>query len=174
MWPGYPVDGPPWAHTTATVDGCNRRLLDVGLPPELRSELDEILRQRVATKLTCAALAALRAEAGPADISRLRAASAPSATALWNLVPSLTLDNALAQADFIIAVKLRLGVDVRETTGSCRFCGWIADAGGRRALSCTSEGTLSSPTTKSETSSMTTAAVPAFNRSLRLQAFWKV
>ena len=96
---GLPADGPPSAHTTAAVDRCNWRLLDAGLPPELRPELDENLRQRaVAKKLTCAALAAWRAEAGPADISRLHATSAPGATALWNLVPSLTLDNALSQA----------------------------------------------------------------------------
>ena len=137
----YQHEGIADLHVVAAVERCNQRLRAVGMQPSLSPVLAEPLQQRaVARALAAAGLVQWRASAAPDDLCRLHAAAAPGATTLWNLVPSFTLDNALSHADFIISLKLRLGVDVEDAASPCRYCGLLADPGGRHALSCMSGG----------------------------------
>ena len=134
FWPDYALAGADLhADVVAAVARCNQCLSGAGIPARLQLQLGEQLRHNeVAQQLASAALGA--------DVCRLHAASAPGAAALWSLVRSLTLDNAPSQGDFALAVKLRLGVDVKDDSNSCRFCGLVADAAGWHALSCMSGG----------------------------------
>ena len=91
-------------------------------------------------QLDQAALAQWKADVTPDDVCRLHTGAATGARTLWELTPSTTLDNHLSHADFAIAVRLRLGVDVAGDASCCRFCGSVADAGGKHALSCMSGG----------------------------------
>ena len=141
LWPSGPGDGDLDRWVASAVAGCNLRLHDAGLPSSLRPVITNGLQESAVTKqLDQAALAQRKADVTPDDVCRLHAGAATGARTLWELTPSTTLDNHLSNADFAIAARLRLGVDVAGDASCCRFCGSVADAGGRHALSCMSGG----------------------------------
>ncbi len=55
---------------------------------------------------------------------------------LYGLAPSRTLDMQLTTSELAINMACRLGVDVMDAGGPCKYCGMQLDAKGIHAHSC--------------------------------------
>ena len=107
-----------WAHTIA---------------PSRQKALGKLLNE-------AAAVRTWQVSATADDVCRRHACSATGASKLWGPTFSPTLDNSLSWDEFVTAVRLRFRVHVSPSTGTCCFCGLVADPAGQHALSCMSGG----------------------------------
>ena len=70
------------------------------------------------------------------DKARMGSLGLPNAGAWLNVVPSPALSLNLQPAEFIVAVKYRLGMPVFSREGRCMACPVMSDVEGDHAISC--------------------------------------
>ena len=136
-----------WEGSATTTDlglalaRCNGQLQQAGLQPSLGDQPERSLSQSaISRRLREVHVLAWKTAAGTDDICCLHACSAESADTVLNLVPSSILDTNLSKDDFLTCLGGRLGVDMCNGGGACRFCGLAMDVKGRHPQSCVAGG----------------------------------
>ena len=102
----------------------------------LSLEIDQNASEELKTEV--AALGGVR---GVRECARITCLQQPYAGSWLNVVPSPALGLHLRGSEFVPAVKLRLGMEVFSTAGSCPACGAHSDKLGDHALCCGTDGT---------------------------------
>ena len=102
----------------------------------LSLEIDQVASEELKTEV--AALGGVR---GVRECARITCLQQPYAGSWLNVVPSPALGLHLRGSEFVPAVKLRLGMEVFSTAGSCPSSGAHSDKLGDHALCCGTDGT---------------------------------
>ena len=111
------------------------------LPPEaLTADQTPLPQKFLSAKLDAAVATRLLSISCPIDKARLRAVSAPHASAWLNALPSPSLHQRMSHAEFVASLQLWLGMSPMSHDTWCPKCDQSLDKRGLHALSCMAGG----------------------------------
>ena len=106
--------------TVVSLEGAPQREISLAIDMKNQEELSTIIEDSGSTR----------------DMARLGSLGLPNAGSWLNVIPSPALALNLQPAEFIVAVKYRLGVPVFPREGRCMACPVMSDIEGDHAISC--------------------------------------
>ena len=100
-----------------------------------------VLSQKILSRsLQVAARSALLSQSSTSDQARLRATSAPHASAWLQAVPARALNQKMTHAEFLAAVQLWLGCSQMGVDSWCSKCDQLMDSQGFHVMTCMAGG----------------------------------